>query len=123
MLERDIQARITLALSKAGARVFRNNIAKAWVGQATRASQVHTVTLHPGDVVIRNARPLHAGLGKGSPDLIGWTDTGQFLGIEAKTPTGRATPEQCNWIEAINRGGGRAGIARSPDDAIKILTG
>ena len=123
MLERDIQARITLALSQAGARVFRNNSAKAWVGQATRASQVQTVTLQPGDVVIRKARRLHAGLGKGSPDLIGWTPGGVFLGVECKPQTGRATPEQRNWIEAINRGGGRAGIARSPEDALKILTG
>jgi hypothetical protein len=44
-----------------------------------------------------------------------------FAAIEVKTPTGRPTEEQINFIGRVNKAGGIAGIARSPEDAIEIL--
>lgn len=62
------------------------------------------------------------GLCVGSSDLIGILKDGRFLAIECKTEKGRATPEQINFINAINKSGGVAGICRSVQD-VKILLG
>ena len=121
--ESNIQARIMMALAKAGARGFRNNSGLGWAGKAEKINQTREVTVYPGDVVVRNARPLHAGLGEGSPDLVGWTPGGLFRGVEVKTKKGRPSKEQSNWIDAIRVAGGRAGIARSPEEAVEIACG
>jgi len=130
--ENNIQAQIMMALSKAGCRIFRNNVAMAWVGngKAERGAG-KPMYVGPHDVVIRNARPLHAGLHKGSGDLIGWMPTlitpdmvgstvAVFVSPEIKTQTGRASADQKTWIDAVNRDGGRAGIARSAAEAVEI---
>ena len=128
--ESDIQARIMIALSKIGARVFRNNVGKGWIGKSERG-QGKLVFVGNSDVVIRNARPFHAGLCVGSADLIGWVPVvvtqemvGQtlavFLSPEVKTAKGRPSLEQVRWREAVQAAGGRAGIARSPEEAVKI---
>lgn len=121
--EHRTQNEIRLAIG-GGAAMFRNNVGTAWTGEATR--------LKDGSVLIRNPRILHAGLAKGSSDLIGWRSitvtpdmVGQpvavFASVEVKTKTGRATKEQIHWINTVNAAGGFAGIARSPEDAKNIL--
>lgn len=108
------------------ARLFRNNVALAWVGERVRHE--------PDLLVLRNPRPLHAGLCVGSSDLIGWrtvTITPEMVGqrvavftaIESKSLRGRAKEEQENFIGAVRRAGGIAGIARTVEEAQKILTG
>lgn len=74
-------------------------------------------------MLIYDARPLHAGLCVGSSDIIGITPDGRFLAVEVKTKTGRATAEQIRFIDAVRRKGGVAGIARSVDDALSLLSG
>lgn len=80
----------------------------------------------------KTGRPIRYGLGVGSSDLIGWTPlvitpemVGQtvavFTAVEVKSPTGKATEPQLNFIAQVIRAGGFAGIARSPADAEKIL--
>ena len=75
---------------------------------------------------------MQFGLCKGSSDLIGLRTitigpehVGQtmavFAAVEVKSATGRATPEQAAFIEAVQAMGGLAGIARSVDDAAAIL--
>ena len=100
--ERDIQARCMMALSKAGALVWRQNV---------------------GVLPDRRGIPVHFGLCKGSSDIIGICPDGKFLAVEVKTATGKPTDAQLLFIDAVRARGGRAGIARSPEDAIKILTG
>lgn len=112
--EAKIQAAIQLALSEHGCTVFRNETAGAWVGKAVARTS-------KGDQVLRHARPIQAGLCTGSSDLIGWTPTGQFLAIEVKTPKGRATVEQQNFIDRVRAAGGCAGICRSAEDALQLL--
>lgn len=132
MSEQNIMRSIMVAVSRAGARVFRNNVAMAWVGEWKRYVSPTKVTVGPGDVVIRNARPLHAGLCEGSSDLIGITPVvvrpdhvgqklGVFTALEVKTPEGHVTPEQANFVEQISLAGGIAGIARSDDEALALL--
>ena len=125
MKEMDILRLIQLALSEAGCTVWRNNVAKAWVGD-------RYVRLANGDMVIKNPRPLNAGLCVGSSDLIGiypkkvtqdmvGSTVGIFIGHEIKTTKGRPTDDQSRFIEHVNSRGGIAGIARSPADAIALL--
>jgi len=80
----------------------------------------------------RTGRPVQFGLAKGSADLVGWTtrtitedDVGKsyaiFTSIEVKTPTGRPTQYQQAWLTAVEKAGGIAGVARSVDDALRIV--
>lgn len=107
-----------------GAKLFRNNTGTAWAGEVIGKTK-NTITL-------KDPRPLHAGLCKGSSDLIGWLPVlitpdmiGQtvavFSAIEAKTKTGRVSQDQINFIANVSQAGGRAGVARSKEDAKKIL--
>jgi hypothetical protein len=108
--EQTIQQQIRLALSRGPVRLHRNN----------------TGTLRD-----QHGRPVTFGLAKGSADLIGWTTrtitpdmVGQriavFTSIEVKTPTGRVSPEQRQWLETVQAAGGIAGVARSVDDAARL---
>ena len=45
-----------------------------------------------------------------------------FTSIEVKTPTGRIRPEQQHWLETVQAAGGIAGVARSVEDALRIVT-
>ena len=112
MTEQQIQQQIRLTCSRGPVRLHRNN----------------TGTLRDA-----NGRPVQFGLAKGSADLIGWTTrtitpgmVGQqvavFTSIEVKTATGRVSPEQRQWLDAVQTAGGIAGVARSVDDALRIVT-
>lgn len=76
---------------------------------------------------------VHAGLGKGTSDLIGLAarvirpedvgkTVGVFLAIEVKTEGSAIRPEQNQFIERIRQLGGIAGIARSPEEAEAMLS-
>jgi len=108
MTESDIQKQIQVAATEAGARVFRNNNAFAWVGDVRK--------LKDGSIHITNPRPIHCGLGVGSADLIGITSTGRFLSIEVKTARGVIRPEQIAWRDMVIAHGGSACIARCVED-------
>ena len=110
--EQSIQQHIRLACSTGDTRLFRNNT---------------------GTLKDQHGRPVQFGLCKGSADLIGYRTVtitpdmvGQqvavFLSIEVKTPTGRIRPEQQAWLETIQAAGGIAGVARSVEDALRIVT-
>jgi len=49
------------------------------------------------------------------------TQLAVFTSIEVKSPTGRVRPEQQQWLNAVQAAGGVAGIARSVEDAQRIL--
>lgn len=124
MSEANLMRSVLIACSRGATRLWRNNVAQAWVGHSTQAQRTMTVTLLPGDVVIRNARPLHAGLCTGSSDLIGYTvrdGVAVFTAIEVKTKTGRATAEQRNFLDVVDHAGGIAGLVRSVEDAQALL--
>ena len=134
--EGNIQTEILMDMSKAGSTVFRQNVGKGWVGRSEVFRKVtrRMETFNPGDVLIRNARVLHAGLCVGSSDVIGWTPVtitadmvGQtvavFTAVEVKTATGKPSEEQERFIAAVQRRGGRAGIARTGAEAVAIARG
>tara|TARA_B100001063_G_scaffold77599_1_gene72053 strand:- start:3651 stop:4001 length:351 start_codon:yes stop_codon:yes gene_type:complete len=108
--EQAIQNRIRMSLSRGAARLFRNNT---------------------GALKDANGRPIFFGLCKGSSDLIGWKtieikseDVGKkvavFCAIEVKDKA-KATPLQRRFLEVVSEAGGFAGIARSVNDAKRII--
>ena len=130
--EQELQQRALIQLSRGPVRLFRNNVALGWVGKPQVIRQCCTLQLHPGDVVIRKGRPLHAGLAPGSGDAVGWASVevtpemvgsrfARFVSIEFKAPRGRVSPEQQAWDATVRAAGGLSGIARSIDDAREIL--
>jgi hypothetical protein len=95
MSEGHIQDEIRLALSdEPGLVMWRNNVG---------------VAEHRGALV-------RYGLAVGSSDLIGCLN-GRFIALEVKTPTGRASPQQRQWLDLVRRHGGFAAIVRSVEDA------
>jgi hypothetical protein len=80
----------------------------------------------------KTGRPVQYGVcNPGGSDLIGWTPVcitpdmvgktvAVFTAVEVKTPTGKPTEHQLNFITQVLRAGGFAGIARSPGDAVAI---
>ena len=128
MSEHITQQQILLAHGSGATRLWRNNVGTGWAGQATKVTpgnlRAVSQALRPGDVVIRQGRPLHAGLCVGSSDLIGYRQVdgvAQFVALEVKSATGRPTAQQVQFLDHINAVGGLAGIARSVDDAAAIL--
>jgi hypothetical protein len=89
-----------------------------WVGKSTRFNVATTVHVLPGDVVIRNARPLHAGLVVGGSDVIGWTSTGRFLAVEVKAGKDRESPEQVIFRQRVTEAGGIAVVAHDVEQAM-----
>ncbi len=128
MSEHITQQRILLACGSGPVRLWRNNVGTGWAGQANKVTpgnlRAVSQALQPGDVVIRQGRPLHAGLCVGSSDLIGYRQVdgvAQFVALEVKSPAGRATKEQAQFLQHITSVGGCAGIVRSVDDAQSLL--
>jgi hypothetical protein len=128
MSEHEIQQRILLACGSGSTRLWRNNVGTGWAGQAAKitAGNIRAVAaaLRPGDVVVRQGRPLHAGLCVGSSDLIGYRQVNgvaQFVALEVKSATGRPTKEQAQFIDHIEAAGGVSGIVRSIDAARALL--
>lgn len=112
--ETKIQRLIMMELSKAGHTVWRNETGRFWSGAVIHRDG-QTTTLG-------NAAMIPVGLCKGSSDIIGiHGTTGQFIAIEVKTKTGRASKEQINFINHVNKNKGIAGIARSPQEALDLL--
>lgn len=107
MREGELIRNILLQASERGARLFRNNTGRGWVGQV--------VAQTPDTITLRNYRPLHAGLIVGGSDLIGWTPhdgRAIFTAIEAKTGRLKPTHEQESFLAAVERAGGIARVVR-----------
>ncbi len=75
-----------------------------------------------GSGITYDGRHFDTGLPKGFSDLFGFRKSdGRAVFIEVKSPTGRARPEQLNFIQKMQSYGALAGIARSAEDARKII--
>ncbi len=124
--ETDIQRQIQLALSSPTGRMFRNTVGEGWHGKVVHQTPTH--------ITLQHYRHVKFGLAPGSSDLIGLHSlliTPQMVGrrvavftaIEVKRPKGKkAIEEQRRFIEMASELGGISGIARSPDQAIQIVS-
>lgn len=124
MTEHGVQNAVRNALA-GHALTFRANVGQAWTGTASRV---------PAGVLIRNPRPFTTGLPAGFSDLFGLVPVvikpehvgqtfARFFALEVKAGRGQPTDRQRDFIEAVLRNGGLAGVVRSPEDAIRIITG
>jgi hypothetical protein len=57
----------------------------------------------------------------GQSDIVGQLRDGRMLAIEVKLPNQQPTKEQQEFIDAVNYFNGLAGVARSVDDALRII--
>lgn len=134
-LEHAIQNEIRNALTEE-CHLFRANVGVGWqgVGRPFKTPHPITVNMNPGDVLLRQARPFDTGLPPGFADTFGWVPVvvspemvGQtvavFIGLEIKSQTGAVRDNQIAFVEAVKRAGGRAGFARSVEDARDIIRG
>lgn len=105
---------------------FRANVGRAWTGDASK--------LPDGSIILRNPRPFSSGLPSGFSDLFGFVPVeitpemvGQklavFAALEIKTKGGRLSPQQKSFLRAIRNNGGRSGVIRSVDDALRVIAG
>lgn len=125
--ETDIVQRIRLAIgATSDVRVWRNNSCSGWGGELASKT--------PDRAIILNPHPIQAGLCAGSSDLIGFKSVritpdmvgrtvAVFMAIEVKTTTGKVTEDQNNFLNFVRSQGGISGVARSPEDAVKITGG
>lgn len=104
MREQSIMQRVQLDASRNGYTLFRNNVGQLLDGRGV---------------------PIRYGLCPGSSDLIGWrpltitadmlgATVAQFVAVEVKTPTGKPTAQQIQFLESVAQAGGVAVIARGP---------
>lgn len=132
--EGGIMRGIMVALSRVpGIRVFRQNVGVGWCGQVQKIARATTVFVNAGDVVVRNARPLHAGLCEGSSDIVGWKSVtitpdmvgrrvALFLAGEVKNPNGGKLREaQRNFLRVVSEAGGLAAEVRSDAEAMAVF--
>lgn len=121
MSERRIQSEILLALSDHGITGWRQNVGTGWAGKATKHAD--------GSVTIQDARPLHAGLCRGSSDIIGLREIvitpemvgqtiAQFTALEVKQPGRYPTPDQRHFLDVVTARGGFARVVRAVGDLV-----
>lgn len=102
MKESDVQNSIRLALNPYAV-IFRTNVGK-----------VKTV----------DGRWFDTGLPKGHTDLAGFRKSdGKAIYLEIKNEKGRLRDDQKHFINTMQHYPVICGVARSPEEAIKIVTG
>jgi hypothetical protein len=121
--ERDIQNDIQRELSRGETRLLRVNAGAAFQGRIVEQT--------PERLILSPWYPIKLGT-TGISDLIGWTSipdasgahtyVAVFTAIECKFK-GKPTAEQAAFIDTVRRAGGRAGIARSVEEARLIISG
>lgn len=125
MKETDEMKKGMIHLSSLGHCVFRMNVGVAWVGtgEPVRVRAPCMVQMNPGDVLLRRARRLDTGVPTGFSDTFGFTKDLRPFFMEWKSATGRPSKEQKQFLNAVHARGAIAGIARSTDEAIAIVSG
>lgn len=118
MREQDIQNYIRIEFSKhmPDGLLFRSNVGVAWTGSRTRKNP-------DGSLTIYDPRPFSTGLPNGFSDLFGVLPGGKAVFLEIKSPTGKPSPAQTNFLAQAIKTGAAAGVARSFEDVLKIING
>ena len=109
--EHRIQDEIRLALSKYGI-VLRLNSGQAYGGTRIWDKKY--------GYILKDIRPI-ALCGKGTPDLLFIGEDGKIAFVEVKDDTGRVREDQKCFLEMMRKIGIPAGVARSVEDALKII--
>lgn len=118
MRESELYGRILAEHSHGDTRLMRVNAGMAYQGRVIERT--------PQRLILSPWYPIRLAT-EGVSDLLGWTteayegrDIAIFVAIEGKAK-GYATPAQKAFLELVKNMGGRSGIARSTEDAHKII--
>lgn len=125
MSESDLQANILLQLSRGDTRLIRVNAGHAWAGKVVQRDNCQ--------IILSPYHPVHLAP-EGTADLLGpqsveitagmvGTRVAVFSALELKYGRRQPTSEQLAFLDVIRRLGGRAGVARSVEEARAILEG
>lgn len=125
MNESSIQAQILNAMCQAGAYALRVNSGTFWGGK---------VLAHTGDKLVLQNPTKVMGAPAGTSDIIGCKtititpamvgkQIGVFTAVEVKRPGEKPRENQSKYLEVMRRRGAMVGVARSPEDAVRILGG
>lgn len=113
MSEAKAQQEIRLAAASVGTTLFRNNVGSYQDQSSGRWIQYGIC--NPGGSDLIGWKPVTI-----TPDMVGST-IAVFTAVEVKGPHGKPTPAQINFIDAVTKAGGFAGIARSVADLMAIV--
>lgn len=95
--------------------LFRTNAGDFWQGDVVYSKEFR-------QRVLINIRRIE-GLPEGFSDLSGVRVTdGRAVFIEVKTKNGRPTKKQNNFLKKMRGYGAIAGVCRSAEDAVKLIT-
>ena len=109
MTEHELQNQIRAALSEYG-KVFRTNAGEFWQGKRVWSRELQAPVISDARASVWFFRFV----------VPGFTGGGIHRG---KTKTGRVSDRQKKFLEVMRQDGHRAGVARSVEDAIKIIKG
>lgn len=112
MKESAIQQLVRLTASQAGAVLFRNNQGSH---QDDQGRWIKYGVCNPGGSDLIGWTSIQI-----TPDMVGKT-VAVFTAVEVKTPKGKVTDAQQNFIDQVNKAGGRAGVVHSSTDAQLLL--
>lgn len=107
-----IQNEIRLAASQHGI-VLRLNSGKFWQGKRVWSNEFN-------QFVLIDLRPVQ-GCPEGTSDLLFLGENNNVAFIECKDHKGKAREKQEKFIDVMHKYGIKAGIARSAEDALKII--
>lgn len=112
--ENRVQSEIRLALSPYGI-VLRLNSGKFWQGRRVWSNEFQ-------QYVLIDLRPVQ-GCPEGTPDLLFLGENSNVAFVECKNQKGKAREKQERFIEIMHQYGIKADLARSVEDALKIIGG
>ena len=119
--EHDIQNQIRLKLSELGYYTERINVGAGYLVPKKLMDKLKRSVPSELRAQLDKIPYFTTGAAKGRSDLSAIKD-GRIIFIEVKTDSGKASSEQLNFIEQMQaRYGCKAGIARSVDDAVRIV--
>lgn len=111
MSEQAIQQQIRLECGRGDVRLWRNNTGCL----RDQRGQMVTFGLCPGSSDLIGFRRIRI-----TPEMVG-RDIAVFAAIEVKSATGKPTRQQVAFLEHVIAFGGLAGVARSHEQAQRIL--
>lgn len=83
-----------------------------------------TFRMNVGRVKTPDGRFFNTGVPVGFSDIFGFRKSdGRAFFIEVKTKTGKLSPEQKEFLSAMQKAGAIAGVCRSPEEAINLING
>lgn len=112
MTESDILQQVRLKASQLGAIVWRNN---QGAYKDPKGYYIKYGVCNPGGSDLIGYMPLII-----TEEMIG-VKMAIFTALEIKSISGRATQEQINFIDNVNKNGGISAIIRSVDDLDRVI--